>query len=313
MQPGSPWLLVGIGVLSFVLAIIGAAVGLILGHLRLPLLIAYLGSPTGGAMMNLLVSGTGALGASVSHARAGRVSWRGVALIGIPSGIGALIGVLIFVRINPLWSYLVIGVMMVISGINLLRKKVDEQTPDDLSPLARMVIEILIGLALGALGAITGLMLGSLRLPMMIRYMRMDMKEAIGTNLVVGCVIAAIGTATNLVAGESALDGLVLIAVVPPTLLGGWLGAALTGRFSKSAVKRFAGSIVVLTGAVMVGQGTVGTLKHPQAAEPPVVEEWDEDDDWLDLDYPLPHHPPPPKTELPDDAKSDTDAGVRPK
>src|SRR3954453_21817758 len=79
MHPGSPWLLVGIGVLSFALAFIGAAVGLILGHLRLPLLIAYLGSPTGGAMMNLLISGTGALSGSASHVRAGRVSWSGIA------------------------------------------------------------------------------------------------------------------------------------------------------------------------------------------------------------------------------------------
>ena len=75
MQPGSPWLLVGIGVLSFGLAFIGAAVGLILGHLRLPMLIAYLGSPTAGAMTNLIIAGTGALGGSASNVHEGRVSW----------------------------------------------------------------------------------------------------------------------------------------------------------------------------------------------------------------------------------------------
>src|SRR4051794_23975955 len=127
MQPGSPWLLVGIGALSFVLAFIGAAVGLILGHLRLPLLIAYLGSPTAGAMTNLIISGSGALAGSASHVRAGRVSWPGVALIGIPSALGAILGVLIFVRINPLWSYMVIGVMLVISAVNLIRKKSEEK------------------------------------------------------------------------------------------------------------------------------------------------------------------------------------------
>ena len=164
MQPGSPWLLVGIGALSFVLAMIGAAVGLVLGHLRLPALIVYLGSPTAGAMTNLLISGSGALGGSLSHVREGRISWPGVALIGIPSALGAVIAVLVFVRINPLWSYLVIGVIMVISGINLIRSKTDDTPAEPISRLRRLVIETGIGLAFGALAAITGLMLGKLAL-----------------------------------------------------------------------------------------------------------------------------------------------------
>jgi uncharacterized protein len=304
MQSGSPWLLVGIGVASFALAFIGAAVGLILGHLRLPLLIAYLGSPTGGAMMNLMISGTGALSGSASHVRAGRVSWSGVAIIGIPSAIGAIFGVLIFVRINPLWSYFVIGGMLVVSGINLIRKKSDEQPIGEINPWRRIVTEVVIGLGLGALGAVTGLMLGSLRLPMMIRYMHMDPKKAIGTNMVVGCLTAAIGTVTNLLAGEGRLDWLVLAAVVPPTLLGGWLGAALTGRISKSAVQRLAGWIVAVTGVLMVGQGAVGTIRKPQAMVPPIIEDWDVDE-WLELDYPLTEERPRPNPEPDDDDEAD--------
>src|SRR5262249_41455490 len=112
MQPGSPELLVGIGVLSFALAFIGAAVGLVLGHLRLPMLIAYFGSPTAGAMTNLMISGAGALGGAARHVREGRVSWNGVALMGIPSVIGAVGAVFIFVHIDPVWSYLAIGAML---------------------------------------------------------------------------------------------------------------------------------------------------------------------------------------------------------
>jgi hypothetical protein len=64
--------LCGIAVLSFVLSFIGASVGLVLGRLRLPLLIAYPDSPVAGASTNLAVSGRGALAS-------GR-AWR------IPSG-----------------------------------------------------------------------------------------------------------------------------------------------------------------------------------------------------------------------------------
>lgn len=307
MQPGSPWLLVGIGVLSFALAFIGAAVGLILGHLRLPLLIGYLGSPTSGAMTNLLISGAGALSGSASHVREGRVSWPGVALIGIPSGIGAVLGVLIFVRINPLWSYLVIGAMLIISGINLVCKKSEDRPAARITKWRRVIGEVVIGLVLGALAAVTGLMLGSLRLPMMIRYLRMDPKEAVGTNMVVGCLTAAVGVITGLLAGDGRLDWLVLAAVVPPTILGGWLGGWLTGKISKEAVQRFAGWVVLATGAIMIGQGSIGTMRKPRAVMPPVVDQW-EYDDWFDLDY---QRTEPPLLD-PDDDDDDPDDDADP-
>jgi hypothetical protein len=53
---------------------VGAAVGLVLGHLRLPLLVAHLGSPGAGASTHLAVSGLGALAGTARHARAGRSS-----------------------------------------------------------------------------------------------------------------------------------------------------------------------------------------------------------------------------------------------
>ena len=81
MEQGNVWLLVLIALVSFALAFIGATVGLVLGHLRLPLLIVYLGSPGAGAAMNLVVSSTGALAGSYRHARDGRVSWVGLAII----------------------------------------------------------------------------------------------------------------------------------------------------------------------------------------------------------------------------------------
>ena len=303
MYTGSLGLLISIGALSFVLAFIGAAVGLILGHLRLPLLIAYLGSPAAGAMTNLIISGSGAVAGSASHVREGRVSWKGVALIGIPSMIGAMTAVLIFVRINPLWSYMVIGVMLVISGINLIRKKTDERPPKPTTPLRRLIAEILVGLVLGALAAITGLMLGSLRLPMMIRYLRMDPKEAVGTNMVVGCLTALVGSATGLLAGSGRLDWLVMAVVVPPTLLGGWLGAWLTGRISKLAVQQFAGWVIAITGVLLISQGVVGTIRKPRTALPPVVEEWD--DDWLDFDFQRMEEAPSPRPELDDEEQSE--------
>ncbi|MBI2803700.1 MAG: sulfite exporter TauE/SafE family protein [Planctomycetes bacterium] len=302
MEAGSPLLLGAIGALSFVLAFIGAGVGLVLGHLRLPLLVAYFGVPGTGTMTNLIISGTGAIAGAASHVRAGRVSWKAVALMGIPSALGAILGVLFFVRLNPLWSYLVIGVMLVVSGFSLIRKKSDAEPGEDISPMRRMALETAIGLALGALAAVTGLMLGSLRLPMMIRYLRMDPKEAIGTNMVVGCVTAAVGSTTGLFAGDGQMPWLVMAVVVPPTILGGWLGGWLTGKITKETVQGMAGVIVMLTGVLLVGQGTVGVVRRPHDAVPPLVHESDFDD-WFDFDDDLPEADLEPEPMRPVDAQ----------
>jgi uncharacterized membrane protein YfcA len=200
--------------------------------------------------------------------------------------------------------------MLVYSGINLVRKKPDEQPSDDIRPAKRYALEIVIGLALGALAAITGLMLGSLRLPMMIRYLRMDPKEAVGTNMVVGCVTAMIGAATGLLAGDARLDWLVLAAVVPPTLMGGWLGGWITGAISKAAVQKFAGWVVAVTGILLIGQGSVGIFRQRRVVvPPPIADEW-EYDEYFDFDYAHKKDPPPPPTD--DDPDDDDDDKVVP-
>src|ERR1043166_2204343 len=88
----------GLGFVSFILSYIGAAVGLVLGHLRLPLLIAFLGSPVVGASTNLAISGLGALAGAGRHLRGGRVSLAALALLGIPSALGAVAGMFLFVK-----------------------------------------------------------------------------------------------------------------------------------------------------------------------------------------------------------------------
>ena len=301
MESGSVGLLVLIAGVSFGLAYIGAAIGLVLGHLRLPLLIAYLGAPGAGAMTNLLVSGTGALSGAVGHLRAGRVSWAAVALMGIPSVIGAVIAVLIFVQVNPFWSYFAIGAILVISGLKMARRPDPNLPPAaPLSLRRRIAVEIVLGLGLGALAAVTGLMLGSLRLPVMVRYLRMDPKEAVGTNMAVGCLTALVGAATGLIAGTGRLDWLVMAVVIPPTILGGLLGVRLTGRLSKEAVQRLAGRIVAATGVILLGQGVTLVVRTRPTEPPAFLVDEDEFDGWFDFDL-------PDANEMPDRAPPDED------
>ncbi len=64
--------LIGLAAWSFVVAVAGGAVGLVLGNLRLPLFVLAASSPAAAGGANIAVSGIAAATASTSHIRAGR-------------------------------------------------------------------------------------------------------------------------------------------------------------------------------------------------------------------------------------------------
>src|SRR5947209_12015350 len=157
MDPHSLLLLTAIGVTSFVLSFYGAAIGLILGHQRLPLLIYYLPSTNAGMATNLAISGLGALTGSVRHARDGRVSLRLLALMGLPSIVGALLGACFLLKVDSSWPRVAVGGFLLLSGANLILTRKGEGAPVNPFGGLRILAEILIGLVIGFLAAVTGL------------------------------------------------------------------------------------------------------------------------------------------------------------
>ncbi|HEY1188657.1 MAG TPA: sulfite exporter TauE/SafE family protein [Gemmata sp.] len=284
-------LLVGTGVISFVLSYVGAAAGLILGHLRLPLLVYTLGNPIAGASTNLAVSGAGAVAGSLKHFRDGRVSGRVLLMMGLPSTIGAVIGVLFFVSVSPIWSHAVIGAMLIYSGWELVRAgRKEEKASAAPEPPGRWVAvwEVCIGLVLGAIAAITGLMLGTIRLPMMIKWLRIDPAVAVGSNMVIGCITAVAAAVTAWGAGGG-LHPLSVLIVGPPTILGSYLGARKTGKLSPAKLKRLVGWVVAASGVFMIALASPALFRSAPGVAPGPAE---------DLPDLRPEAPRPPQTEM---------------
>jgi uncharacterized membrane protein YfcA len=148
----------------------------------------------------------------------------------------------------------------------------------------RLVGEIAIGLFLGALASATGLMMNGLRLPMLIRLLKLDPRVAVGSNLAIGFLTALAGAAASWWAGGG-FDGLALTVVGPPTMLGGYLGALLTGRLPKEAVQRLLGWVIAALGLLMVAQGCWKATRGRDLQPPPHTAEErheleDEEDEW---------------------------------
>ncbi len=115
--------LIGLGVWCFALAVGGGMMGLVLGNLRLPAMVALSSSAAAAAAANLAASALAAAAGGTVHVRAGRVNWRLVGVMTPPSVAFAFLGgVLSGVLPESLLLTLIAAVLMW-SGIDLLRRR----------------------------------------------------------------------------------------------------------------------------------------------------------------------------------------------
>jgi uncharacterized membrane protein YfcA len=230
---------------AFVAGFLGSVVGLVLGSLRLPAILLASGSPATAAGTNIAVSAVAALSGGLTHARAGRVSWRIVAWMTPPSIVGAFVGGY-FGHLIP--SGLLLGVIAVVllwSGLDLVFEL--RAAPESHRPRVAATVS---GGLIGLLGGAVGLILGTLRMPALLRSVGLSPHSAVGTNLVVGFFLGAAGFAGHLVRGE--VDWPVLAAGVAGAVPGAWLGARSTGRIDEPTLKRLIG-IALIAVAVVIG------------------------------------------------------------
>ena len=156
----------------FLVAVAGGLVGLVLGNLRLPATVFVASSAAAGGGANLAISAIAALTAATVHIRAGRINWRLVGWMAPPSILGAVAGGYLAGAI-PEWLLLgFIAAVLVQAGVELLRRPLTPKrapsadgTPAELDLRAAVVS----GAVVGLLGGLVGLILGSLRMPALLK------------------------------------------------------------------------------------------------------------------------------------------------
>ena len=236
--------LAGVAAWSFAVAVAGGAVGLVLGNLRLPLFVLAASSPAAAGGANITVSGISAATASVSHIRAGRINWRLFGWMAPPSIAGALAGGYLAGRVPRTALLLAIAAVLVYSGLDLLLR---EPRPGRGRERSHIPAAVLSGAVIGLLGGFVGLILGSLRMPALLRLVGEAPSRAVGTNLAVGVCVGVAGLLGHL---PSAAPDWRLIAVGgAASVPGALLGARLTGRLSERALIQAIGAILLVAGA----------------------------------------------------------------
>ena len=222
---------------------LGSAVGLVLGTLRLPLLLVAAGSPAAGAGTNIAISAAAAASGGLRHAREGRVSWPIVAWMAPPSILGAVLGGLFGHEVPDRGLFAAVAAVLVWQGVDLIARPFREGA----TGRPRFAPAAAFGFVIGLVGGALGVILGTLRMPALLRAVRLPAAKAIGTNLVVGFALGVAGFAAH--AAQLEVEWDLLAAGLAGALPGAWLGARVTGLLSEQALRRAIGVALLVIAA----------------------------------------------------------------
>lgn len=228
----------------FAVAFAGGLVGLVLGNLRLPATLVVAGSAGTGAGANLVISAAAAGAAAVAHIRAGRVDWRLFAWMAPPSIAFAVVGGYVSGVLPRTPLLLAIAAVLLVSGLQLLGWQPVPRREHERLDLRAAVTS---GAVVGFLGGVVGLILGSLRMPALLRLVGAAPATAAGVNVTIGFWVGVAGAVGHLpsAAPDWRVAGVGAAASIPGALL----GSRLTGRLSEGQLVRAIAVVVLIAGA----------------------------------------------------------------
>jgi uncharacterized protein len=231
----------------FLVALAGGLVGLVLGNLRLPATVFVASSAAAGGGANLAISAIAALTAAIVHIRHGRINWRLVGWMAPPSIVGALAGGYLAGTLPDTLLLLVITAVLLQAGIDLLRRPFKPKPAPVEGDGLDLRAAVLSGLAIGVIGGVVGLILGSLRMPALLRWVGEGPQKAVGTNVTVGVFVGVAGSLAHLPNAAPDLD--VIVVGGAASIPGALLGSRLTGRLSDQDLVRAIGVVVLMAAA----------------------------------------------------------------
>ena len=258
------WLAALLLALSLVIGLLGGLIGLSLGTMRLPAML-MLGVPLPvAASANIFVSSVVGVTGSYRHFRDGRVKLPLVVIIGVPAFIAGFLGGYFSNQAPVNLLIAIAGVLILWQGIELAllayRRRRDarsNQPGDDQLEgsagqftVARTVSGVAASFGIGLLAGAIGLVLGSVRLPLIIRILRVDPRIAAGSNLFIGMTMGALGWLGHVL--HTRPDLLLLIILLAPAVVGSYMGAKFTGRISVNLLLLIMGSLLTASGCMML-------------------------------------------------------------
>jgi uncharacterized protein len=245
--------LVFLSLSGFAIGFAGGMIGLVLGVVRFPVILGAETSVTITTGTNLGVSTLGAITAAIRHYRQKNVQLRPFIFLASTGAVGAFIGSLLTGYVPFTLLLVVIGLVVSYEAYALLKSsKSNNKTSDNIPNYSKnklILLESSIGFGVGVLGGLVGLVLGSIRMPAMISILKMEPKVAVGTNLAASSIMGIFGLLGHIISNN--IDYIVILVMGPAAMLGGYLGARYTNRFSEKTLKHIIAIVLIVVAITM--------------------------------------------------------------
>jgi hypothetical protein len=208
------------------------------------------------------VSTLGAITAAIRHIRNKNISFTIFIIMALTGAIGAFYGASLTKNV-PI-NFLLILVGLIISYESFILLKENKNNNDKITTQQllnfnqesksqnyyyELFLQSIIGFLVGILGGLVGLVLGSIRLPAMIKILKTEPKIAVGTNMLISSVMGISGFISHVISNE--VNFLYIIVLGPSAMLGGFLGARYTNRLSPTTLKRLIGIVLAFVAATI--------------------------------------------------------------
>lgn len=250
----------------FAAILIGLSLGLIGGGgsiLTVPVLVYMFGlSPEMATSYSLFVVGSTSLAGAAGNYRRGQVNVKAALLFGLTSVITVLavrrvllplipqhiatVGTLQVTR--PLLTMVLFAALMVAASVSMIRggAPTDETNSGQQNATSLALYGIGIGLVTGLLGAGGGFLL----IPVLVVLMRLPMKTAVGTSLLIIAMNSLIGFTGDI--GRVAIDWRFLLALSAITISGVLVGGYASRYIAGAKLKKGFGWFVLIMGAYIL-------------------------------------------------------------
>lgn len=229
----------------------GLALGLVLGLLgggggiiAVPLMLALGQSMDAASTTSLVVVGIGAAAGLLMHARSGNVDWSIGLVFGLLGSAGAVAGSRLAFAVDDRVQLAGFVVLLVVAAWGMLRRRTPSRTDEPDSPLPdpRWGLVVLSATGVGLVTGFFGVGGGFVAVPALVLALRMPMKRASATALLVILVNVTVAFVAH---GTSHLDMTLTAAVAAAAATGAVAGALLQPRVPTLALQRAFGVLLL--------------------------------------------------------------------
>lgn len=240
---------------------IGVSLGLIGGGgsiLTVPVLVyLFTISPTLAISYSLFIVGITSLVGAYNNYRKGLVNFKTVLLFGSSSITTVFVARKFIIPFLPdvffhigtfevthaLFVMVMFSILMLAASISMIRnKKVEKEPQKTSSPVRLLVYGVLIGLVTGFLGAGGGFLL----IPALVILMKLPMKEAIGTSLLIIALNSLIGFIGDI--GRHPIDWMLISIISAIAIAGIFVGGHFNQQVNSEKLKKGFGWFVLVMG-----------------------------------------------------------------